>query len=250
MEQDNLYEVIFKRKSVRKYDLTPLDGNILAEIMAFLSTVKPLDGRIQTDMKLISQKDIQSMLPKAPHYIAVFSEPKDGYLTNLGFMLQQVDLFLAANGIGTCWQGMSKPSPEILNSSKLKFVIVLAAGKPLEPLYRQNISEFKRKPLEQITNISGMEELLEPVRLAPSGINSQPWFFTGSHDLIHAYCSKANFMKAFIYEKMNRIDMGIALCHLWMAARHLGKTVEFIYDETARNSLPAKHYYIITLKIK
>ena len=250
MNEVNLYDAIFKRKSVRKFDPAPLDDKTLAGISARLSELQPLYDDIKTEIKLVSQKNIRTPLFKAPHYLVVFSEVKEGYLTNAGFMLQQMDLYLSAQGIGSCWQGLPRLDSELLNGSKLEFIIVLAIGKSLEPLYRQNITEFKRYPLQQITNITGADELLEPARLAPSGINSQPWFFTGEIGLIHAYCIKTNFLKAIIYETMNKIDMGITICHVWIAALHFGKTVEFISDEEARNHPPAKHYYITSLKIR
>ena len=65
-------------------------------------------------------------------------------------MLQQMDLFLSANGIGSGWQGMPRLTKEILNTSKLEFVILLAFGKPKERLHRETVSEFKRKPLREI----------------------------------------------------------------------------------------------------
>ena len=49
---------------------------------------------------------------EAPHFLAFFSEVKDGYAANAGFMMQQMDLFLSANGIGSCWQGGPKPIRE------------------------------------------------------------------------------------------------------------------------------------------
>jgi len=251
MGNKNLYETIFKRKSIREYDLTPLDGHALAEIMAHTSALKPLYDGIKVEMKLVSQKDVKGLLrAKAPHYLVVFSETKDGYLTNAGFMLQQMDLFFSANGIGSCWQGMPKPTKEISNSSKLEFVILLAFGKPKERLHRESISEFKRKPLGEITDIQGAEELLEPARLAPSAVNRQQWFFTGNAGTIHAYRAKSSILTAFMFERMSKISIGIAICHVWIAAKHFGKEVEFIGDKEAQNNPPSGHDYIITIKIK
>ena len=251
MENTNLYETIFRRKSIRQYDLTPLDGHTLEEIMAHTSALKPLYDGIKIEMKLLSQKDVKGLfLAKAPHYLSVFSEAKDGYLTNAGFMLQQMDLFFSANGIGSCWQGMPKPTKEILNRSKLEFVILLAFGKPKERLHRESISEFKRKPIGEITDVKGADELLEPARLAPSAVNRQQWFFTGNASTIHAYRAKSSFLTAFMFERMSKISLGIAVCHVWIAARHLGKEVEFISDKEAQNNPPAGHDYVITIKIK
>ncbi len=119
MEKTDLYSTIFKRKSIRNYDLTPLDENTLTEISNHLKGLDPLYDDIKTELKIISGNDVKRrMMKKAPHYIAVFSEAKEGYLTNVGFMLQQMDLFLSANGIGSCWQGIPKPKKEVLKSSR------------------------------------------------------------------------------------------------------------------------------------
>jgi nitroreductase len=251
IENKNLYEAIFKRKSIRQYDLTPLNEQTLAEIMAHTSALKPLYDGIKIEMMPLSQRDVKGLfLAKAPHYLAVFSETKNGYLTNAGFVLQQMDLFFSANGIGSCWQGVAKPTKEILNLSKLEFVILLAFGKPKERLHRESVSEFKRKPLGEITDIKGADELLEPARLAPSAVNRQQWFFTGNASTIHAYRAKSSLLTAFMFERMSKISMGIAICHVWIAAKHSGKEVEFIGDKEAQNHPPEGHEYVITIKIK
>jgi nitroreductase len=252
-ESPNLYETIFKRKSIRKYDLTPLDEGALVQITAHTSALRPLNDNVKVEMKILPQKDVKGLLSaRAPHYIAVFSEAKDGYLTNVGFMLQQMDLFLSANGIGSGWQGMPKPAKEILKSSRLEFVILLAFGNPEERMHRENVLEFKRKPLAEITDLKGEAgfELLEPARLAPSAMNYQQWFFTGNAATLHAYRTRSNFIKAFFIERMSKISMGIALCHVWITARRFGKEVEFISDQGAQNNPPAGHDYVITMKIK
>jgi len=251
VENTNLYEAIFKRKSIREYDLTPLDEHTLAEIMKYMSTLRPMYDDIKIEMRRVLQKDVKGLLlAKAPHYLAVFSENKGGYLTNAGFMLQQMDLFFSTNGIGSCWQGMPKPTKEILSRSKLEFIILLAFGKPKERLHRESLSEFRRKPLGEITDIKGADELLEPARLAPSAMNRQQWFFTGNAGTIHAYRAKSSFLTAFMFERLSKVSMGIAICHLWIAAKHFGKQVEFISDKEAQNNSPAGHDYTISIKMK
>ncbi len=146
MEKDDLYFTIFKRKSIRNYDLTPLDEDTLAVVSDRLNVLNPMYDDINIELKIISTDDVnRRMMKKAPHYIAVFSESKDGYLTNVGFMLQQMDLFLSANSIGSCWQGIPKPTKEVLGSSNLEFIILLAFGKTKDHIHRSSVSEFKRK---------------------------------------------------------------------------------------------------------
>ena len=87
----------------------------------------------------------------------------------------------------------------------MKFVIMLAFGHPKGDQLRHDLKEFKRKAMEQITDKA--DPRLEPARLAPSAVNSQPWYFTHEGHTVHVWCSK----------KGSRLDAGIALAHLYMA---------------------------------
>lgn len=250
MDKNKLYETIFKRKSIRNYDLKPLDQNTLTEIKNHLNALEPLYEDIKIEFKIIGTDDVKRrIMKKAPHYIAVFSENKEGYLTNAGFMLQQMDLYLSAIEIGTCWQGIPKPKKEVLEGSDLEFVILLAFGKATEPLYRTNISEFKRKSLKDISDVQGADEMVEAVRLAPSAGNSQPWFFSGDENLIHAYSIKPGFIRGIMAKKWIPIDVGIGFYHLKLAAEHFGSKTEIVFDKTAPDYSSKGYEYIISLKI-
>ncbi len=248
MEIKDLYPVIFKRRSIRKYDQSPLKQDTLDEIREYIANLTPLYDDIKTEIKIVSSSDVKTkyIMKKAPHYLAVFSEVKPGHLTNVGFMLQQMDLILSAKGIGACWQEIPSLTKEALKISDLKFIILLAFGKPLEPLYRENLSEFKRKSLEKISDFSGDNELLEPARIAPSATNNQPWFFTGNNKLIHIYSSKPNILKSILLKKTIPIDIGIAICHLKVAAEQFNKKSEIISDTTTRDG----YEYFATMKLE
>jgi len=247
----DLYPIIFKRKSIRNYEDSHLDDDTLIEVSDAISNLIPLYTDIKTEIKIVSSDDVNQriIMKKAPHYLAVFSETKKGYLTNVGFMLQQMDLLFSANGIGSCWQGIPVPYGDVLKSSELKFVILIAFGKSTEPLYRKSTSEFKRKPLKEISDIEGADELLEPARLAPSATNSQPWFFKCDESTIRAYSVKPNFLKAKLFSKFVPIDMGIALYHLKVAAEHLGKNPDIFFDEKEEKNSPRGYEYFATLKL-
>jgi nitroreductase len=165
MNGDDLYTAIFKRKSIRDYDLTPLDQNLLDEISENLRSLKPMTTGIKTEFKIISPDQVnRRAMKKAPHYIAAFSEAKDAYMANVGFMLQQMDLHFSATGLGSCWIGIPKPTKEVIEHSNLEFVILMEFGNSRETLHRTSVSQFKRKPLSEITDIEGGDELLEPAR--------------------------------------------------------------------------------------
>ncbi|ADL53041.1 nitroreductase [Clostridium cellulovorans 743B] len=248
MNNLDFYSTILKRKSVRKYSNEPIDSFDLQRIKDFIEKVTPLYDNIKTDIVILPENEIKTILPiKVPHYIVVYSERKDGYLQNVGFMLQQVELFLSSNGIGACWLGMSIPQKVSSARNGLGFVITLAFGNANEPVHRDDISEFKRKALSEISSLKDADKLLEAVRLAPSATNSQPWYFSGSIDNIIISRKLPNIIKAVAYNKFNRIDMGIALCHLKIAALHMGKTIEF---NRKNDEVPKGHEYITTAHIK
>ena len=215
-------EFIAMRKSIRKYDMTPLDDGVLVQIAAQIEALRPLYSDIAYSVEMATKtKGLFNI--KAPYYLIFGSQIKDGAYENIGFIGQQMDLFFAEAGIGACWLGASKPTePE---DSPLPCVICMAFGRPAEPLYREP-SAFKRKPLSAISE--GVDKRLEAARLAPSAINGQNWYFIADKGKIHCYCKKLNPIQALIYDKMVQIDMGIALCHIAEAGGsfHFGKEAD------------------------
>ncbi|HPA55661.1 MAG TPA: nitroreductase family protein, partial [Bacillota bacterium] len=92
MNNADFYNTIFKRKSIRKYRKEPLESSRLMELQKFMERLAPLYEDIKTETAILSEKDIKLLLPiRSPHYIAIYSETKNGYLQNAGFMLQQLD---------------------------------------------------------------------------------------------------------------------------------------------------------------
>ena len=101
---------------------------------------------IKTEFKIISPHQVtRKFSNKAPYFIAAFSEAKDAYKVNIGFMLQQMDLYFSSNGLGSCWLGIPQPTKDVVDSSDLEFIILMSFGNSKEALHRTNVSEFKRK---------------------------------------------------------------------------------------------------------
>lgn len=238
MKNPQLYNAIFQRKSIRKYDMTSLPADTLGKLKEYVSRAKPLDEGIRYEFVFLGSDDVKNLLPiKAPHYICVYSQIKGNYLMNAGFLLQQVDLYLSANNLASCWLGMAKPTKEVPKQiNGLEFVIMLAFGNTTEPIHRANTSEFKRKSLSDISSVAGADSFLEPVRLAPSSSNTQPWFFSGNVQVMTVSRKKLNLLKAPFYGKMNQIDIGIALFHLWLSVEHQGKAVRYSFEMDAAPS--------------
>ena len=236
-----LFDAISCRKSVRKYDPAPLDAQTLAGIANFANKATPLIPGIRTECAVAGGVSKGLSPSKATHYMAVYSEDKPNYLTNAGFVLQQTDLYFSSLGLGACWLGMAKPTETVRDG--LGFVITLAFGRPAEPPHRA-LADFKRKSLADIAD--GGDPRLVYARLAPSAVNSQPWFFKCQDGGVHVYRQTLGFLKGKIYNKMNQIDIGIALCHMWLASEQLGHGFSFAVESGAPGV--AGYQYVGTIR--
>ncbi len=205
-----LNEMIYHRKSCRSYTAAPVDAAMLETIKAF--PMKPLYPDIKVRWEIVSRNQIKCICPwTTPQLIAIYSQQAEGWLENIGFMFQQMDLYLQSLGLGACWLGMgrmnSKTAPKV---EGMEFAILLAFGYPKDDRLRHDLKGFKRKSPEQIADRADVK--LEPARLAPSAVNSQPWYFVHAEDAIHTYRIQNGRLGY-----MNRIDMGIALAHLYVS---------------------------------
>ena len=200
-----LNEMIYHRKSCRSFTGNPVDADTIGKILSF--EPKPLHPEIKVRMDIVGRDRVKCICPwTTPQLFAIYSEEADGYLENAGFLFQQLDLYLQTLGLGVCWLGMGRMNPKTTcEVAGMRFVIMLAFGHPKGDPLRRDRKSFKRKHMEQIANLP--DPRLEPARLAPSAVNLQPWYFHMDHDTVHVFCA----------QKGNRLDIGIALAHLYIA---------------------------------
>lgn len=202
----SLENQIYIRKSCRNYSDDEIDMDSIED---FISKTKPLNEDIKYYYEILTRDEVNLRTRwSAPYYLALYCEKRDNYLENIGFVFQQVCLYMQSIGIGSCWVG--------LGSLKVRgpdFVILIAFGKS-DKMTRE-VSDFKRKKLSQISDFE--DERLIPARLAPSAVNSQPWYFRHSEDGFDVFQAKQNILKRAFLKKWNPIDVGIALAHLYVA---------------------------------
>jgi len=235
-----LNEFINKRKSIRKYQPDSLDEKTLQDVQKYFGKIKSLYCDIKVNFTIVGKDGVKSILSlNSPHYITATSENKQGYLVNVGFMLQQVDLYLSSIGLGGCWFGMAQPKEKPLDD--MEFVIAFAFGKPAERLYRKLV-DFKRKPLNKISDTE--DNRLEVVRLAPSARNLQKYYFAAENNTFHVYCTKPGMLTIKSLAKMREIDVGIALAHLYV-----DNSKRFRFFETKNPKEIKGHYYVGSVEI-
>jgi len=215
------YETMFTRRAVRRYEAEPLPPETLEEILAFVRGTEPLPGQ-KADFRLLTPE--QMGLKLAPHYLAASCEETNEAYASLGYVIEALDLELQGRGLGSLWYGMNLPKDRRPGDA-----IVLAFGRTSQPA-RGSEHDFSRLPLTQISDTDSA--VARAVRLAPSAVNSQPWFLHFEDRSLTLEYRGRGLLKARLEKKLNKIDLGIAARFAVTALEREGKTIEALRPET------------------
>lgn len=212
MKQE-LYNQIFRRKSFHTFRERSGEKILDEEIEDILREYKNFDSLfdIQTDIKIVKAENT-TCKRNEEYCIMLFSDIKDGYLQNIGYLGEQLDLYLVSKNIGSLWFGIAK-SDETYNG--LSYVIMIAIAKVSS--FRKDMYKSKRKELNEIWEGDDLG-IANIVRFAPSACNSQPWRVESKNKKLSVYryskSGRVGIMppgKSLFY---NQIDIGIFMCFL------------------------------------
>lgn len=233
------YKMLFKRKSFHLFRETDvISENELRELESFIRAVKSLDAGIRTKIQIVPESET-TCSRGAQYCILFYSEPQENYLRNIGYIGEQIDLYLASQNIGALWFGIGRPKqapPE-----GMEFVIMMAISKMPSEKFRKDMFKAKRKPLSEIWE-GELLQVADLVRFAPSACNTQPWIVSheGNKLLIYRYKKpgKRGIMPADKVKFYNRIDIGIFLLFLETCLAHEGCPFTGVqYTENAEDNI-------------
>lgn len=222
-----LYEMIFKRKSFHLFrnigDMS-LSADEVENILKVFRTLVPLYTDIKTAIRIVDAN--KTTCHRSSQYCILFySEKKDNYLHNIGYLGEQLDLYLTSQNIATLWFGIGKPDEPSFDG--LDFVIMMAISKiDDETKFRKDMFKSKRKELDEIWFGKTIPNVSEIVRFAPSACNTQPWIVENIDNCLNVYRyqkqGKRGIMPADKVTYYNQIDIGIFLCFLDLCLMHKG----------------------------
>ena len=215
---NNLYNMIFKRKSFhlfRNIGDEKITEDELNDIEKEFNNFEPLVEDIKVRMKIV--KDSTTCKRGQEYCILLYSEIKDNYLQNIGYIGEQLDLYLVSKNIGTLWFGIGKVEEKQLDG--LDFVIMIAIAKvDSKEKFRKDMFKSKRKELSEIWNGDNYLDIANIVRFTPSACNSQPWIVDSNDNELKVYRYKKPGKRGIMpIDKVvyyNQIDIGIFLCFL------------------------------------
>ena len=136
---------IFKRKSFHLFRNTgTITDQDIRELEEFIGAVKSLYVEIKTEVRIVPENE--TTCKRGGQFCLLFySESKEGYLQNIGYLGEQIDLYLTSKNIGALWFGIGRPKDMQING--LDFVIMISIAKMPEEKFRKDIFKSKRKHL-------------------------------------------------------------------------------------------------------
>lgn len=217
-----LYQMIFKRKSFHLFnEIDEITLTEIKEIEKKFSNFNPLIKSIKVGMKIV--KADETTCKRGEEYcILLYSEKKENYLLNIGYIGEQLDLYLASKDIGSLWFGIGKVDKEKYNN--LDFVIMIAIAKKKNNDFRKDMFKSKRKSIEEIWDGDYYKDIANIVRFTPSACNTQPWKVEATAKELKVYRYKKPGKRGIMpIDKViyyNRIDIGIFLQFLELCLKH------------------------------
>lgn len=193
---------------------------------------------------------------------AVGHGPKD--FEDYGYAMESLILLATDLELGTCWLGgtftRSSFSRKIRASSEEHMPAVATIGTVVDPeqarrgLLRRITKAASRLPWESLffderfgvpltRDLAGkFAPVLDLVRQAPSGSNKQPWRIVKDGETWHFYLERTPGYgkglatrllgnKGETFPDIQRMDLGIAICHFDLASRELGVTGTWVVEE-------------------
>jgi len=281
--QNSIKEIIKKRYSCRTYTKTPIEKDQQVSLKAFLSENRTGPFGAEVRFKLITataaeQNDLKNLgtygvIKNATGFIigAVRSGPSN--LEDFGYAMEKNILFATSMELGTCWLGgtftKSTFADKIGAEPDESIPAVTATGyiapqkSLLEKTMRLGAGANNRKPWQTLffkdmftqplltENSEKWNIPLEMVRIGPSASNRQPWRVikeAGSSNF-HFYMQRSKGYQTrnrvlFGMADLQRVDMGIAMCHFEMTAIDIGLSGKWHFDEPDIGQLPKYTNYV------
>ncbi len=272
----SMVESIRIRTSSRSYDKRPLEPEKRKQIQDYIFSNKkvPFGSTMRFQLFNFAERE-QSQTRNLGTYGVIRGKPlfivgavvnTDKAMEDYGYCMEKNILVATSLGLGTCWLGgmfersafakrigltphevMPAVSPlgytaekKTLTDSLFKFLARSKTRKPWQELFYSN--DFNTPLIKN--DAEKYATCLEAVRLAPSASNQQPWRILREerNNTFHFYLRRAKmYTKAIRRIDLQKVDMGIAMCHFDLAARELGLKGNW-QDQGTRISSEGKEY--------
>lgn len=181
-------------------------------------------------------------------------------LEDFGYLMERAVLLATDLGLGTCWLGGSFTRSSFTQKISAQATEVLPAVTAIGysasrdgsgDVIRRQVDADTRLPWEALfcherfgnplplETAGAFAAPLEAVRLGPSASNKQPWRIVKTGDAWHFYVQRTKGYRDNLGARllgvadMQRVDMGIAMCHFDLVAAEVGLSGRWSVAEPA-----------------
>lgn len=253
-------EIIKQRFSCRSYIRQPIEAKLRRKLEQFAAeqSVGPLGGRARFEFVAGKDNDLQELkglgtygiIKGATGFYVGATNAEGEHLEDFGYLMEKLILYATDLGLGTCWLGGSFTKTSFakkLNATLREIVpsvvsVGYIAKNPgyIDKLIRKGAKADTRLGWDKLffessfsNPLSSEKEAqyasaLEMVRLAPSASNRQPWRLVKEGNRWHFFLQRSQsytqrkLVKLYTTADLQRIDMGIAMCHFELTLKELG----------------------------
>ena len=269
----NLYETIKKRRSVRTFDGSPLKDDDLKKLRECFENAENPYG-IKVDFKILDAKEkglSSPVIVGTDTWVAGKTLRQAHAEEAFGYSFERFVLCAETLGIGTTWIAGTMDRGAFEKAAGLEDGEVMPCVSPIgypslkmslrESIMRKGIkadSRLERSELfftDNFGNSLGSEDserfgdVFELVRLAPSAVNRQPWRLVVRNNTVHFYEKSARGYRNDSGWDIQKIDMGIAMCHFVLGIEEKGMTA-LISVEDPGIIVPDDTFYIASFNIR
>lgn len=273
-----IVDIIKSRHSVRTYHSEILDKELKNKLEKYAAEIKgPFASKLR--LEVIDSLDYAEgagnkigtygVIKGAKAFIAAVTSNEVHNMEQLGYCMEKLILYAASLGIGTCWLGGTFKRSQFAELVGLKEDEMIPAVTPighpaekrsfLDSMMRRVAGSDNRKPWNELFFDSSFDkplkkedagqyaEVFEMVRLAPSASNKQPWRILKQGNEYHIFLKETKGFSKALGFNMQKIDIGIAMCHFEMTAREMGMIGHFVDNAQKTKELTAENLeYIIS----
>lgn len=264
-------ELMRRRFSCRRHPERAIQDETKQQLQACLDELKigPFGAEVRFLLLTATERDRQELkgvgtygvIKNAAGFIVGAVGPGPKNLEDFGYLMERAILCATDLELGTCWLGGSFTKSGFakkIGATAAELVPAVtsigyvAETSKAEDWIRRRAGGAHRLPAEQLffeedfgrpirtEDIGAATVALDMVRWAPSASNKQPWRIIHAGELWHFYLQRTpGYGKDSLIGKIlgvadvQRVDMGIALCHFELTMRELGLPGGWIIREPA-----------------
>lgn len=266
-------QIIKERMSVRTFKKQSLDEQTLTQVKKIMQEDHSLFGVPVTFQLLDPEKDHVSapVVVDAPTYVGVKVKKQKNAELSLGYAFEYFILNVTALGLGSVWLAATIDRKAFEKAMHVQEDEMMPVVTPLgyaaekrsvrEKMMRKGLKADTRLPFEKLffkqdfahplslDEAGDYQQALEMVQLAPSATNKQPWRVVVDGDRVHFYEVKNKGYAKEDTGDIQKVDLGIALCHFEVAMHEAGKQGQFIQEDPGI-ILPDDHTEYIATYVK